>query len=41
MAEAPLCSFAGYVSEAKRQLVQEWYYGLPLEEREEIKYTLN
>jgi hypothetical protein len=41
MSEAPLCSFAGYVSEARRQLVQEWYDGLPVEERDEIKDTAN
>ncbi len=36
------CSFAGYVSEAGGELVQEWYDGLQEEEeRDEIKDTLN
>jgi hypothetical protein len=41
MDKLTLCSFAGYVSEAKGKLVQEWYDSLPEVERDEIKDTLN
>jgi hypothetical protein len=41
MPEAQLCSFAGYVSETGRRLVQQWYDGLPVGERDEIKDTAN
>lgn len=41
MATPPPCSFAGYVSEAGTRLIQEWYDGLPEEEREELQDTLN
>jgi hypothetical protein len=41
MNKPTLSTFAGYVSEAGGWLVQEWYDGLPEEERDEIKDTLN
>jgi hypothetical protein len=37
----PPCSFAGYVSEAGGQLVQDWYESLPAEEHDEIHDTVN
>lgn len=37
----PQVQFAGYVSEAGGCLIQDWYDGLTVEERDEIKDTLN
>jgi hypothetical protein len=36
-----LCSFAGYVTEARTRIIQEWYDALPDEERDEVQDTLN
>jgi hypothetical protein len=41
MEKPPQVQFAGYVSEAGGLLVQDWYDGLTVEERDEIKDTLN
>lgn len=37
----PPCKFVGYVSEAGRQLVQDWYDSLPTEEHDELLDTVN
>ncbi len=37
----PPCSFAGYVSEAGGQLVQDWYDYLPTEEHDEFHDKVN
>lgn len=37
----PPSTFAGYVSEAGRELVQEWYDGLAQTERDELLDTVN
>jgi hypothetical protein len=39
--QPPPCSFAGYVSEARKQLVQEWYDALPPDEHDELLDTVN
>ncbi|HEY1903607.1 MAG TPA: hypothetical protein VGG56_14330 [Terracidiphilus sp.] len=41
MDKPTVCMFAGYVSEAGGRLIQDWYDGLPEEERDEVKDTLN
>lgn len=41
MGKPPLCTFAGYVTEAGSEIVQEWYRGLPEEEHDEILDTIN
>jgi hypothetical protein len=41
MSRPPLWTFAGYVTEAGRRIVQEWYDSLPEEEYEELLDTLN
>jgi hypothetical protein len=41
MSKPPLWTFAGYIREAGRRTVQEWYDSLPLEEFEELQDLLN
>ncbi len=41
MSKPSLWSFSGYVTEAGRRPVQDWYDGLPEEEYEELQDTLN
>jgi hypothetical protein len=41
MGKPPLWSFAGYVTEAGKRIVQNWYDSLPHEEREELQDLLN
>jgi hypothetical protein len=41
MGKPTLWTFAGYVTEAGRHIVQEWYDSLPIEEYEELQDLLN
>jgi hypothetical protein len=41
MSHPPLCSFAGYVSEAGKRIIQNWYDSLPEQEHDEVQDTLN
>jgi hypothetical protein len=41
MGMPPQVQFAGYASEAGGHLIQDWFDGLKVEERDEIKDTLN
>lgn len=41
MEKLTLWTFAGYVTESGRRVVQEWYDGLPVEEYEELQDVLN
>ncbi len=41
MNKLPLWTFAGYITEAGRHIVQDWYDSLPIEEYEELQDQLN
>lgn len=41
MSKPPLWTFAGYVTEAGRRVVQEWFNSLPEEQYEDLQDTLN